>query len=177
MVVRGFQLGEGSSLTNLVGSQVLGGDGNKGEKGERKRSIEEEKSLVATKSSKPSNEEIEANINSRLPPELLSAIFCFLVGSSRKFLPFSELKRALLVCRWEKIQIQYLYLILQTLLIASVPQRTVISRQIISVENLSCAGGGGTLERIHVCGQNSSFVGPRPGGPQAPIPGCRMSSP
>ena len=34
------QLGEGSSLTNLVGNQVLGGDGNKDEKGERKRSID-----------------------------------------------------------------------------------------------------------------------------------------
>ena len=86
------QLGEGSSLTNLVGNQVLGGDGNKDEKGERKRSIEEEEFLVAKKSLKPSDEEeIEANINSRLPPELLAAIF--------RFLPLRDLKSALLVCR------------------------------------------------------------------------------
>ena len=147
------QLGEGSSLTNLVGNQVLGGDGNKDEKGERKRSIEEEESLVAKKSLKPSDEEeIEANINSRLPPELLAAIF--------RFLPLRDLKSALLVCRWKQIRIQDLYLILKTLLIASVPQRTAISRHIISVENLTCTGGGGTLVRIHVCGPNSSFYGP-----------------
>ena len=144
------QLGEGSSLTNLVGNQVLGGDGNKGE---RKRSIEEEESLVAKKSLKPSDEEeIEANINSRLPPELLAAIF--------RFLPLRDLKSALLVCRWKQIRIQDLYLILKTLLIASVPQRTVISRHIVSVENLTCLGGGGTTERLHACGQNSSFHGP-----------------
>ena len=147
------QLGEGSSLTNLVGNQVLGGDGNKDEKGERKRSIEEEESLVAKKSLKPSDEEeIEANINSRLPPELLAAIF--------RFLPLRDLKSALLVCRWKQIRIQDLYLILKTLLIASVPQRTVISRHIVSVENLTCLGGGGTTERLHGCGQNSSFHGP-----------------
>ena len=144
------QLGEGSSVINMDGSQVLGGYDNKGEKG--KRSIEEEESLVATKSLKPSDEEIEANINSRLPPELLAAIF--------RFLPLGDLKRALLVCRWEQMQIQDLYLILKTLLIASVPQRTVISRHIVSVENLTCLGGGGTTERLHACGQNSSFHGP-----------------
>ena len=139
------QLGEWSSLTNLVGNQVLGGDGNKDEKGERKRSIEEEESLVAKKSLKPSDEEeIEANINSRLPPELLAAIFRFLPLCTYELLrlrsqfdipngifPFpiypmqsTDLKSALLVCRWEQIQIQDLYLILKTLLIASVPQRT-----------------------------------------------------
>ena len=64
-------------------------------KGERKRGIDEdeESSLVATKTLKPSDEEIQANINSRLPPELLSEIF--------RFLPFTDLKSALLVCRWE----------------------------------------------------------------------------
>ena len=92
VVVMSAQLGEGSSVINMDGSQVLGGDDNKGEKG--KRSIEEEESLVATKSLKPSDEEIEANINSRLPPELLAAIF--------RFLPLGDLKRALLVCRWEQ---------------------------------------------------------------------------
>ena len=136
------QLGEGSSLTNLVGNQVLGGDGNKDEKGERKRSIEEEESLVAKKSLKPSDEEeIEANINSRLPPELLAAIFRFLPLCTSELwrlrsqfdiddgilypVRSTDLKSALLVCRWEQIQIQDLYLILKTLLIASVPQRTV----------------------------------------------------
>ena len=105
-------------------NQVLGGDGDKYEVGlklggRRKRSSDEESSLVATKSLKarpPSvplllllkpndEEEIEASIkeslaledtrpneiNSKLPPELLSAIF--------RFLPFSDLKNALLVCR------------------------------------------------------------------------------
>ena len=73
-------------------NQVLGGDDNKNEVGGKKRSSDEESSLVATKSLKPNDEEeIEANINSKLPPELLSAIF--------RFLPFSDLKNALLVCR------------------------------------------------------------------------------
>ena len=73
-------------------NQVLGGEGNKDEVGGRKRSIDEESSLVATKSLKSNDdEEIKANINSKLPPELLSAIF--------RFLPFSDLKNALLVCR------------------------------------------------------------------------------
>ena len=77
--------------------QVLGGDGDKYEVGlklggGRKRSSDEELSLVATKSLKPSDEEeIKANINTKLPPELLSAIF--------SFLHFSDLKNALLVCR------------------------------------------------------------------------------
>ena len=73
-------------------NQVLGGDDNKNEVGWKKRSSDEESSLVATKSWKHNNEEeIEANINSKLPPELLSAIF--------SFLHFSDLKNALLVCR------------------------------------------------------------------------------
>ena len=164
------QLGEGSSLTNLVGNQVLGGDGNKDEKGERKRSIEEEESLVAKKSLKPSDEEeIEANINSRLPPELLAAIF--------RFLPLRDLKSALLVCRWEQIQIQDLYLILKDSFNCHYSTENC---HIISVENLTCAGCGGTLVRIQVCGPNSSFHGPhRPSfhGPHRPGPGCRMSSP
>ena len=75
-------------------NQVLGRGVNKDEVGGRKRSIDEESSLVATKSVKSNDEEeIEANINSKLPPELLSAIF--------RFLPFSDLKNALLVCRWD----------------------------------------------------------------------------
>ena len=97
------QLGDGSSLTNPSGNQVLGGDDKKKEKGGGKRCIDEESSLVAKKSLKPRRsrrleiKEERLKINSRLPPEVLSAIF--------RFLPFGELKRALLVCRWEKIQI------------------------------------------------------------------------
>ena len=33
-----------------------------------------------------------ANINEKLPPELLTAVF--------QFLPYDDLKKALLVCRW-----------------------------------------------------------------------------
>ena len=90
-------------------NQVLGGDSNKYEVGGRKRNSDEELSLLAAKSLKPNDEidrsiklfveqclkeeeeEIAANINLKLPPELLSAIF--------RFLPFSDLKNALLVCR------------------------------------------------------------------------------
>ena len=99
------------SLPSLSGSKVLGEESNKnkmgGRKRERKKNIDEESPLVAKKTLKPSKEEVQANINSSnedglaninstLPPELLSAIF--------RFLPFTDLKSALLVCRWEKIQ-------------------------------------------------------------------------
>ena len=86
MIVMSSRLGEGSSLTNLGGNPVLGGDGNKGGRNEkRNRSMKhEEQSLVVTESSKPREKEIEASINSTLPPELLSAIF--------RFLPLKDLK-------------------------------------------------------------------------------------
>ena len=81
----------------------LGGDKNEmgWRKGRRKRSIDEESSLVAKKNPKPSDEVLNANINSKLPPELLSVIF--------SFLPFSDLKKALLVCRWMQIQFNTLF--------------------------------------------------------------------
>ena len=95
MMVMSSQPGEGSSLPSLGGDIVLGGESNKNKmgrgKGERKRSIDEESPLVAKKSLKPIEEEVLPNINSRLPPELLAAIF--------QFLPFKDLKNALLVCR------------------------------------------------------------------------------
>jgi len=97
------------SLPSLSGSKVLGEESNKNKMGgrkrerERKKNIDEESPLVAKKTLKPSKEEVQANINSSnedglaninstLPPELLSAIF--------RFLPFTDLKSALLVCRW-----------------------------------------------------------------------------
>ena len=96
--------GEGSSLpmASLGGDQNEMGRG----KGGRKRSIDDESSLVAKKNRKLSDEGFNANINSKLPPELLSVIF--------SFLPYSDLKKALLVCRWKQMQakficIQYLY--------------------------------------------------------------------
>ena len=88
-VVMSDQLGEGSSLPSLSGNKVVGEMG--GRKGERKRRTDEESPLVALKSLKPNNEEVQANINSKLPTELLAAIF--------QFLPFEDLKNALLVCR------------------------------------------------------------------------------
>ena len=101
-------VGEVVEQSEERGSAANGGRHSQEAEMRRKRKPDETEDtqvLTPTASKIPKLSGREANINSKLPPELLTAIFRFLVVEDGD-IPYGNLKSALLVCRCVQLEIK-----------------------------------------------------------------------